>query len=190
MRPSVAINQIFSDLRVESREPNSSEGRAAWLCLCKCGGSRVVTSKLLTSGKTTACTLCQDSGSKSPLSVRLKKWTLMPSGCWHWTGKKNENGYGVMTVEGVETRAHRAMFFQANPEMDRQMHVLHRCDNPQCVNPEHLFLGTQADNMRDMHNKGRFRGGAKAGNQNAKRWKHTRYTKEVEIPDELRGDIK
>lgn len=167
MRPSVAINQIFSGLRVQSRVPNSPDGRATWLCICRCGSSRVVTSKRLTTGKTTACILCQDSGAKSPLSVRLKKWTAMPSGCWHWAGKKNDNGYGVLTVAGVETRAHRAMFFEVNPEASRELFVLHKCDNPQCVNPEHLFLGTQAENMKDMHNKGRFKGGAKAGNQNA-----------------------
>jgi len=115
----------------------------------------------------------------------------------------------VLTVAGVETRAHRAMFFYVNPEANRELFVLHRCDNPQCVNPEHLFLGTQKENMQDMHSKGRFRGGAKVGNQNAvgnKGWRKggvtAKYVKcntylddtrsaprelgdEVEVPDEL-----
>jgi len=102
------------------------------------------------------------------LSVRLKKFIKAPDGCWNWKGKQNENGYGVMTVEGKETRAHRAMYFSINPAADQSKVVMHVCDNPRCVNPEHLTLGTQQENMRDMHTKGRFKGGAKPGNQNAK----------------------
>lgn len=60
------------------------------------------------------------------------------------------------------------MYFMLNPDADRNLVVMHTCDNPRCVNPAHLRLGTQRDNIMDMHKKGRFKGGAPAGNSNAK----------------------
>jgi hypothetical protein len=59
------------------------------------------------------------------------------------------------------------MFFMLNPDADTGKVVMHTCDNPQCVNPEHLRLGTQKENIMDMHQKKRFRGGAPPGNKNA-----------------------
>ena len=60
------------------------------------------------------------------------------------------------------------MYFMLNPDADRSLVVMHTCDNPRCINPDHLRLGTQQENMMDMHEKRRFKGGAKLGNQNAK----------------------
>lgn len=89
------------------------------------------------------------------------------------------------------------MFFHVNPSADRSLVVLHKCDNPRCVNPDHLQLGTQKDNMLDMLRKGRHRGGAPLGNQNAKgnkgwmkggitaRYVASKLGDEVEVPDEL-----
>lgn len=79
--------------------------------------------------------------------------------CWIWTGAKTVDGYGLLSVkigERVHTpRAHRIAYFLANGELPDKSLVCHRCDNPKCCNPAHLFLGTHQDNMTDMAEKHR-----------------------------------
>ena len=77
------------------------------------------------------------------------------NGCWLWIAAKNEHGYGCFRYRNVLYKAHRVAWEQVNGTIQNDKFVLHRCDNPSCVNPLHLFLGTQLDNMRDMLNKGR-----------------------------------
>lgn len=88
------------------------------------------------------------------------------SGCWLWTGAVGSHGYGQIQA-GARSRSghrtptltHRLSWEIANGPIQKGLFVLHRCDTRRCVNPEHLFLGTNADNMRDMNEKGRdYRG--------------------------------
>ena len=77
--------------------------------------------------------------------------------CWLWTGWKDWGGYGILTVKDKNIKAHRfswELFFGPIP---LGLKVLHKCDVRLCVNPDHLFLGTNLDNSRDMVNKGRGR---------------------------------
>ncbi len=78
------------------------------------------------------------------------------SGCWLWT-LSLRNGYGQISIEGKTKTVTRVYWEEINGLIPEEMCVLHTCDTPSCVNLEHLFLGTQADNIHDMDNKGRGR---------------------------------
>lgn len=79
-----------------------------------------------------------------------------PNGCWLWMACRNTAGYGeINIVPGRHALAHRISYEIANGPIPEGANVLHECDNPPCCNPAHLFLGTQADNVKDMLEKGR-----------------------------------
>jgi hypothetical protein len=80
-----------------------------------------------------------------------------PEQCWEWTGRRDSDGYGTFSVKCYPTRAHRFAWTQANGAIPDGLHVLHHCDNPPCVNPAHLFVGTNRDNHEDKMAKGRNR---------------------------------
>lgn len=76
--------------------------------------------------------------------------------CWEWQGAKTRTGYGRMKVKGQAWMAHRYMYTLSKGEIPEGLVVMHKCDNPCCINPEHLTVGTQKDNMEDCKRKGRL----------------------------------
>ncbi len=74
--------------------------------------------------------------------------------CWEWVGAKDKKGYGKFASKGLSPRAHRAAFEIFVQPIPNGLQVLHKCDNTSCVNPNHLYMGTHADNMRDKKERG------------------------------------
>lgn len=92
---------------------------------------------------------------KQKLQSILLRTITTESGCMEYQGNINQKGYGKVCVFGKTKHTHRHVWELLNGELPNALHVLHKCDNRPCINPEHLFLGTDLDNMRDSINKGR-----------------------------------
>lgn len=75
--------------------------------------------------------------------------------CWEWLGGKDRDGYGRIVINGKWWGSHRLSYTLVKGEIPKGLVICHSCDNPGCVNPSHLFVGTQTDNVKDMDSKGR-----------------------------------
>lgn len=96
----------------------------------------------------------------STTAIRNRFWSKVnkTNTCWLWTAS-TKNGYGNITIEGKVRYAHRLSFIWHKGPIPDGLFVLHRCDVHSCINPDHLFLGTQTDNMKDCLDKKRFQFG-------------------------------
>lgn len=155
-------------LRIHSVRPTR------WLFKCDCGEECAVLLGQLKSGKTKSC------GCIRRETVKLARknhsgpeWLLQNArqrieersipepntGCWLWTGALNNKGYGHAGYGNRKTISASRLSYIAFIGDPGELNVLHKCDTPSCVNPDHLFVGTQHENIKDCIAKGRFRPG-------------------------------
>lgn len=92
-------------------------------------------------------------------SIENRFWNLVSiktkDDCWEWEASFDGKGYGQFNIDGRTYRSHRVAWELLNGKIPNGLELCHHCDNPKCVNPNHLFLGTHKDNMHDMKLKGR-----------------------------------
>jgi hypothetical protein len=90
------------------------------------------------------------------IEQKLLRYAVSENGCWNWVATKDRDGYGLLTHHrGKQIRAHRASYEFHVAKIPVGLLVCHSCDNPSCINPNHLFVGTSKENTRDMLDKNR-----------------------------------
>lgn len=94
-------------------------------------------------------------GQALPMPVKFERHVIRRDGCWGWSAAKDRKGYPLISRDGKNALAHRVAYEMFVGPLPADLNVCHRCDNPECTNPAHLFLGTQRDNMQDMRRKDR-----------------------------------
>jgi len=87
--------------------------------------------------------------------ILYKSFNINENGCWVWNGDIDKDGYGIIYAFSKRTKAHRFSYELFNGIIKNELCVCHSCDNPSCINPEHLWLGTSLENTKDCINKGR-----------------------------------
>lgn len=110
--------------------------------------------------------------SRQPVPVQNRFWDKAritgPEACWEWARSRFPNGYGQIQAHGKPTQAHRVAWELTRGPIPDGMCVLHHCDNPPCVNPSHLWIGTHRDNNADRDQKGRHRSALGSAHGHAK----------------------
>lgn len=130
---------------------------AVWKCMCDCGNYIEVPSHYLNAERVKECVKCkEESKEKTTEKTFVSRFKVnKETGCWEWFGCLNKSGYGKFCYKGKHILAHRYSWIKHKGDIGK-LFVCHHCDNPPCVNPNHLFLGTAKDNTQDCIKKGRF----------------------------------
>lgn len=148
---NVKFGKIIA-LHIDKDRP--SKKRERWIFLCDCGNKKSIC-KYDVLKKTKPIRSCGCTYKLSMESILNKYIKIENNGCWNWIGWKDRKGYGQAHFQSKRFFSHRLSWIFYKGEIPIGLYVCHKCDNPSCCNPDHLFLGTQKDNIQDMMKKGR-----------------------------------
>lgn len=149
-------------IQCSRKKPHQS---AKWLCRCDCGNDKITLETSLYNKIVKSCG-CHDFKNKKLHDKEnyddlikekiIKNICVDENGCWIWQGSKHRQGYGNLSYKRIPSLAHRVSWMVHRGEIPKDMKVCHSCDVTSCVNPEHLFIGTQKNNVEDAISKGKF----------------------------------
>jgi len=146
-----------------------------WNCVCECGTKQIVYGTSIRNGDSKSCGCFKaEKNSIAMKQMRLQqsgslkdrffaRFVKLENGCWQWRAHTDKDGYGVLPGDSKNTRAHRLSYELHKGQIQDGFVICHHCDNPGCVNPDHLFIGTTKDNAQDALQKGRAYVGEKNG---------------------------
>lgn len=148
--PSVKVGKYCSPLC------RTKGSRKSVIKLCEqCGQPFTVRPCETRRGGKVCSVACRSESNRQPIEQRFWSKVNKTETCWLWTGASHQAGYGVFRVNRQNVSAHRFVLEIQGKVIPQGYEACHRCDNPPCVRPDHLFIGTRADNMQDCIKKRR-----------------------------------
>src|SRR3990167_294843 len=144
----------FGKLLVVEKVP-TKEKNSKWKCICDCGKTIISARPAVIIANSCGCLRNDSVYIKSDPKKRFFEKVEKTNTCWIWKGQIVPSAYGAFYIHEKNTYAHRASWIIHFGDIPEGLFVCHKCDNPPCCNPEHLFLGTPKDNTHDMMKKGR-----------------------------------